>query len=157
DPNIQFYNPYVLNAINPSRMLIGTQNIYESMNRGDSLNNLGSTGQLVGGGFSFGQPLAYGGRLNGVANPDVFYVGSGATIVHRVSGAIVTLSAYPGTTVHTIVMNPQNYRQVFVADSLNRVWGSFDEGASWIELTANLPSLTSQVDTIEVFSPDVTN
>ena len=45
---------------------------------------------------------------------------------------------------------------MFVVDSANRVWGSFDEGASWIELTANLPSLTSQVDTIEVFSPDQT-
>jgi hypothetical protein len=53
-------------------------------------------------------------------------------------------------------MNPQNYRQVFVVDSANRVWGSFDEGTTWIELTANLPSLTAQVDTIEVFSPDQT-
>jgi hypothetical protein len=53
-------------------------------------------------------------------------------------------------------MNPQNYRQVFVSDSQNRVWGSFDEGASWVELTENLPSLTSQVGTIEVFNPDQT-
>jgi hypothetical protein len=156
DPNIQFYNPYVLNAINPSRMLIGTQNIYESMNNGDSLNNLVQTGQFIGGNFSYGQPLAYGGRLSGTAFPDVFYVGAGATIYHRVSGSIVTLPAYPGGTIHTIVMNPQNYQQVFVADSANRVWGSFDEGASWIELTANLASLTSQVNTIEVFSPDQT-
>ena len=35
DPNIQFYNPYVLNAIDPSRMLIGTENIYKSTNRGE--------------------------------------------------------------------------------------------------------------------------
>ena len=159
DPNIQFYNPYVLNAITPSRMLIGTQNIYELMNNGDLLNDLVQTGQFIGGNFSFGQPLAYGGRLGGTAFADVFYVGAGATIYHRVSGSIVTLPAYNaagGGTVHTIVMNPQNYRQVFVGDFANRVWGSFDEGASWIELTANLPSLTSQVDTIEVFSPDQT-
>lgn len=156
DHNIQFFNPYVLNAIDPSRMLIGTANIYESLNRGDSLNNLIFTGFFIGGRSGLGQPLAYGGRLNGTAVPDVFYVGAGATIFHRVSGSIVTLPAYPGATVHTIVMNPQNYRQVFVADSANRVWGSFDEGTSWIELTANLLSLTSQVDTIEVFSPDQT-
>ena len=159
DPNIQFYNPYVLNAITPSRMLIGTQNIYESLNNGDSLNNLVQTGQFIGGNFSFGQPLAYGGRLVGTAFPDVFYVGAGATIYHRVSGSIMTLPAYNaagGGTVHTIVLNPQNYRQVFVVDSANRIWGSFDEGASWIELTANLAALTSQVDTIEVFTPDQT-
>jgi hypothetical protein len=120
--------------------------------RGDSLNNLGFTGAFIGGNFSFGQPLAYGGRLAGVPNADVFYLGAGSTIFHRVSGSIVTLGAYPGAAVHTIMMNPQNYKQVFVVDSANRVWGSFDERASWIELTANLPSLTSQVDTIEVFS-----
>jgi hypothetical protein len=156
DPNIQFYNPYVLNAIDPSRMLIGTANIYESTNRGDSLANLGFTGAFIGGNQGLGQPLAYGGRLSGVAFPTVFYVGAGSTIFHRVSGSIVTLPAYPGAVVRTIVMNPQNYQQVFVVDSNNRVWGSFDEGASWIEVTANLLSLTSQVDTIEIFSPDQT-
>jgi len=155
DPNIQFYNPYVLNAINPSRMLIGTANIYESSNQGDSLNDLGSTGAFIGSG-SYGQPIAYGGRLGGTNFPDVFYVGAGTTIFHRVSGSIVTLPAYPGATVRTIVMNPQNYQQVFVVDTANRVWGSFDEGASWIELTRNLGSLTSQAATIEIFSPDQT-
>jgi hypothetical protein len=55
-----------------------------------------------------------------------------------------------------VAMNPQNYRQVFVVDSNSRVWGSFDEGASLIELTANLPSLTAMATTIEVFSPDQT-
>jgi hypothetical protein len=36
--------------------------------------------------------------------------------------------------------------------SANRVWGSFDEGATWVELTRNLSSLTDQVTTIEVAS-----
>jgi hypothetical protein len=163
DANIQFYNPYVLNVVDPTRMLIGTQNIYESLNQGDSLTNLGAAGGQVGDNFSYGQPIAYGGRLSGTNFPAVFYVGAGATIRHRVSGSIVTLAAYPGATVRTIVMNPQNYQQVFVSDSNNQVWGSFNEGASWIDLTANLspagsisPSLTSQVGTIEIFSPDQT-
>jgi hypothetical protein len=156
DPNIQFYNPYVLNAIDPSRMLIGTENIYESMNRGDSLNNLGSTGASIGGAANCCHPMAYGGRLNGVDHPDVFYVGAGATIYHRVSASIIALSAYPGGTVRTIVMNPQNYRQVFVSDNQNQVWGSFDEGTSWVDLTANFLSLSSFIWTLEVFSPDAT-
>jgi hypothetical protein len=37
------------------------------------------------------------------------------------------------------------------ADS--RVWGSFDEGASWIELTANLPTLSNSIRTIEFVRP----
>ena len=47
DKNIQFYQPFVLNAIDPSRMLIGTNQLYESLNKGDSLNNLGCLTPLV--------------------------------------------------------------------------------------------------------------
>jgi hypothetical protein len=51
-------------------------------------------------------------------------------------------------------MDPQNYRKIYVLDNQSRVWASFDEGASWINLTANLPSLTGSVRTIELFSPN---
>jgi hypothetical protein len=155
DPNIQFYNPYVLNAIDPSRMLIGTGNIYESMDRGDSLANLGFTGFFIGDTLG-ASPLAYGGVSLGVPNADVFYVGAGPNIFHRVNigGPITTLSAYPGDFVGGLVIDPQNYQTIYVVDFLNRVWGSFDEGASWIDLTANLPSLSSDVRAIEVVSRD---
>jgi len=157
DPNIQFYQPFVLNVINPSRMLIGTANIYESMNRGDSLANLGFTGSLIGN-FIGASPMAYGGRLSGVPNPDVFYVGAGPNILHRVTlgGPITTLSTYPGSSVRGLVIDPQNYQHVFVLDDQSRAWASFDEGASWINLTANLPTLSSQIRAIEIFSPAVT-
>jgi hypothetical protein len=151
DPTIQFYNPYVLNAIDPSRMLIGTANIYESRDRGDTLNNLGSTGSAV-------ISLAYGGRLNGVPKPDVFYVGTQISpyIWHRAAlpGAVTTLDAYPGSAVRDLVMDPQDIRKVYVVDVINRVWASFDEGATWRNLTANLPSLLGDARSIEVFSPD---
>jgi hypothetical protein len=152
---IQFYNPYVLNTVDPSRMLIGAVNLYESTNRGDSLTNLGFIAPIGNG--LFGQPLAYGGSLDGAPKAEVFYVGSFDKIYHRGdAGPISTLDAYPGQPIITIVMNPQNYRQLFVLDNQNSVWGSFDEGASWVDLTPGLPSLTSQVTTIEVFSPDQT-
>ncbi len=157
DPNIQFYQPFVLNAINPSRMLIGTANIYESMNRGDSLANLGFTGFFIGNTLG-ASPMAYGGLLDAAPNPDMFYVGAGPTIRHRVmlGGPITILSTYPGSSVLGLVINPNNYQQVFVLDALSRVWASFDEGASWINLTANLPSLSSDIRAIEIFSRDAT-
>ena len=156
DPNIQFFNPYVLNAIDPARMLIGTANIYESTDRGDSLANLGFTGQFI-------SALAYGSRLNGVSTPDVFYVSGFANrssptpkILHRVNagGPITTLTAYPGTSVLSLAMDPQNYKKLYVVDDQSRVWGSFNEGASWIDLTANLPILCPDVRSIAIFSPD---
>jgi hypothetical protein len=158
DPNLQFYQPYVLNAIDPSRMLIGTANIYESLNRGDALANLGFTGFFIGDTLG-SSPLAYGGRLNGEANPDVFYVGAGPNIFHRVNigDPITTLSPYPGARVRTLVIDPQNYQTIYVVDFLNRVWASFDEGASWLDLTANLASLSSDIRAIEVVNLEATN
>ena len=157
DANVQFYNPYVLNRINGSRMLIGTQNIYESANKGDSFTNLGAAGGQVGNGFSGNPGMAYGGRLNGVAFPDVFYTAAGTVIKHRVTsgGAISTLATYPGSSIRAIAMDPQNYTHIFVVDttSQGRVWASFDEGATWMNFTANIATFSNSLRTIEVFSP----
>jgi hypothetical protein len=167
DPNIDVYQPFALNAIDPTRMLVTTHNIYESFDQGDSLNDLGSFGVAIGAPSPFiqyGRSLAYGGRLNGVANADVFYAGAASPdvftgtgqIFHRVHAGdpVTALSAYPGGTVIGLAIDPQNYRRVYVVDQQNRVWASFDEGASWTELTANLHSLT--IDTlgrsIEIYS-----
>jgi hypothetical protein len=152
DPNIQFYNPYVLNRIDPRRMLIGTTRIYESRDRGDTLVNLFSTGKFI-------SSLSYGGRLKGVAMPDAFYVGTrgaGQPLVLRrttAGGAIQVLTAYPGASVRDLVMDPQDIRRVYVVDEQNRVWASFDAGLTWHNLTANLPTLLGQVRTVELFRP----
>ena len=152
---IQFYQPFVLNVIDPSRMLIGTFSIYESFDRGDTLANLGGLGLIIGNGLG-ASPMTYGGRLAGVPKPDVFYVGTGGGhILHRVTlgGPITTLSNYPGTEPLGLVTDPRDYRHVFVSDSDSRVWGSFDEGASWMELTANLPNLSSSIRVLEFVRP----
>lgn len=151
DPNIQFYNPYEINRIDPSRMLIGTASIYESRDRGDTLANLLFSGKFI-------SSLSYGGRLGGVPKADAFYVGTFGPgrpqILHRADagGAIGELTAYPGSGVRDLVMDPYNIKHVYVVDDLNRVWASLDEGLTWCDLSANLPKLLEQVRTIELIS-----
>src|SRR5262249_12843108 len=140
-----------------------------SFDHGDSLTNLGSTGAFVGGTdsnqFIGGEPIAYGGRLNGVAYPDVIYAGSGANSDFFGSGAhiihplhhgdpLTTLSGHPGDAVITLVVDPQDYRRVYAFDVHSQVWASFDEGATWRELTANLRDLNPYAfgGTIEIYS-----
>jgi hypothetical protein len=156
DKTIQFTQPYVLNQIDPRRLLIGTQNIYESLDMGDNLANLGAAGATVGDETNTGSsPMTYGSRLNGAAFPDVFYVGAGNRIIHRVTaGGALTTITYPGDIVRGIVMDPQNYKRVFVLDSVNKVYGSADEGATWTELTGNLATFTDSLRAIELFNPD---
>jgi hypothetical protein len=160
DPGLAFYTPYVLNAITPSRMLVGTQRIYESLDRGDTLNDLvGDTGSAIGDPVGYQarvNPMTYGSRSNGVAMPDALYVGAGSTIYHRAApfpAAPTTLPAYPGGYVRGLVMDPQNFRNVFALDAQSRIWGSFDEGASWTELTANLTNYCTDVRCLEIFNP----
>src|SRR5262249_38599240 len=56
------------------------------------------------------------------------------------------------------VMDPQNYQTIYVVDFFSQVWGSFDEGVSWSNLTANLLSLSNSgpnsIRAIEIISPD---
>jgi hypothetical protein len=153
--DLAFYQPFILNTIDPSRMLIVTENhIFESLDRGDSLANLGSAVFIQNtSGLTF---FTYGGRLAGTPYPDVFYIGAGPAILHRVMlGGPIAMLSYPGSEILGVVIDPQNYRHVFVLDTNRRVWGSFDEGVSWTELTANLPTLSSGIRVLEFVRPAV--
>ena len=73
-------------------------------------------------------------------------------------GPITTLNSYPGATVSALVMDPQNYQHIFVLDTSGKVWDSFNEGSTWTNLTANLPTVSnvgpdSAIRTIQIFSP----
>jgi hypothetical protein len=147
DTTLQFNNPYVLNNLVSSRMLIGSSSIYESLDKGDSLINLGTTGAPI-------SALSYGSRLNGTEFPGAFYVGAGTNIYHRVnSGDPPTVIASPGSSIVALVMDPQNYQHVYVIDDSSKVWASFDEGATWEDATGDLLSKITQPRTIEIFSP----
>ena len=170
DKTLEFYQPYVLNTVDATRMLIGTQNIYESTNQGDSLANLGSAGGQVGSFFqNSGNPgMVYGGHdPGGAANLGLFYVAAnnpttGApTIDYRPSfgSPITTLTLPTGmATIEALTVDPQNDTHVYVLDQNQQVWSSFNSGSTWTNLTANLDTIGNlgtgtDLRTIEIFSP----
>ena len=106
DLSIQFIQPWVLNAVDPTRMLIGTSDLYESTDRGDNLTDLD-----YGGSGAIGA-MAYGGRLSGVDNPFVIYAGAGASLRLRTAagGAFSVLSAYTGSTIRDIALDPDDWQ-----------------------------------------------
>ena len=199
---VLFLQPFILNQIDPKRMLIGTDYLYESMDRGDTLTNFGSVGPapmavkseqklsdthdnmtldpdarqssvkslqtanadastnlsgVVGDDVNSGSAaMAYGGRLNGADFPDVLYAGSGKVIFHRVTmgAALTTLTSYPGDLVRVLVMDPFNYKRIFVLDNTGKIFTSADEGVTWSNLTANLATFSTDIRTLELFNPD---
>jgi hypothetical protein len=157
DPgDIQFYQPYALNAITPSRMLIGTTTrIYESKDMGDSLDLLVDTGcrpTSVIGGTRCLASLAYGGKTNEEPNPDVFYAGVGSRIWHRVTGSNQPsiLFRYQGGEVRSLAIDPEDYTKVYVVDNNSKIWASADEETTWNLITGNLPSLSADIRAIQV-------
>lgn len=139
EPNLQFYCPIVLNAIDPGRLLIGTPNLYESLDRGDTVTKIAAVGAPVGGN-TFGSPMVYGGRRGGIDNPGLLYVGSGNSLFHR-SGAgdpVVRLSAYTGGDIADIAVDPDDSSVAYVNDSVN-VYRSTDAGRSWTNVKGDLP------------------
>ena len=141
DDTNQFLQPFELNTIDPKRMLIGTQFLYESFDRGDHFDRLA-------GGANIGQvtALAAGGSLHGVGNPDVAYVGTmGAAkllLRTRAHGAFRPLKAYRGDTPLDIAVEPRNWHRAYVVDVNNHVWATFNAGKSWRNITGNLRTLT---------------
>ncbi len=99
DTTIQFVQPYALNRIDPSRMLIGTNYLYESFDRGDTLTSVGGVSLVSPGNYkptngigtvdpaAFGtqafNPIVYGGMSGGVPNADLIWIGAGGQLLLR--------------------------------------------------------------------------
>lgn len=174
DTSIQFTQPFVLNSIVPTQMLIGTSFLYESTNSGDTLTSLGGLNNLNANGLdddldgavdegdeftaagAIGRvsAMAYGGRSGGLANLDLAYVASGASLMLRtrnVAGDLTdfnTLAAYPGGAIRDIVLDPNRWQTAYVTDN-DDVFATFDAGMSWTTLTGNLGDFTNDLRAIE--------
>ena len=135
----QFYTPIELNALAPTRLIVGGSNsVYESSDQGGTITEIGP-GIVVNG--TTRAPIAYGAG----ANADALWVGSGSDVFVRMAAhpAPLTSSAtYPGTaTVADITLDPTDPTEAFVADS-GTVYRTEDSGASWSDITGNLGTLS---------------
>jgi Ca2+-binding RTX toxin-like protein len=170
--NPQFLQQFDLDAADPKRLVVigdGLSPVYELMNASVA-DNAGAQAPNwvavpIGPGFALnkasnGNPIpndyvvngmAYGGRLNGVDNPNVLVVGSGNGVFIRSTAGgklLATPKPFPGGTVRAIVLDPNNWMHIYVADGSN-VYQTTDAGATWTSLTRNLGSLNSNLQTIE--------
>jgi hypothetical protein len=130
----QFYTPVKVNERVGARLILGGSNgAYESLNRGDTIAQVGTTSVNR-------NAILYGGRRLGVDNPDVLYVGSGSQVLVRTtSGGPLTASAYPGGTVVGLALNPEDWQEAYATDATS-VFRTTDAGASWTNVTHNLQS-----------------
>ena len=130
-----FTTPVELNAIAPTRLVIGGSNgVFESLDQGESTT-------FVGPGIgSFTNAMAYGGTKNGTPNPDVLYYGDGAVVYRRTAAgtpAVPTTTPFPGGEVRDIALSPRDHDVAFVVGP-SSVHVTRDGGTTWTDVTGNL-------------------
>jgi hypothetical protein len=136
DATVQFYQPYELNAITPSRAIIGTQDLYETTDQFANLTRVrdNSTSSI--------SAMAYGGN----GNADAIYYGntSGQFFVRTASaGAFTQRTSFVGggQTVRDIVLDSRDWQTAFFVDT-NQVFMTTDAGVSFTDITGNLLTLS---------------
>ena len=182
DNALPFLPPYVLNSIDPDRILFGTNFLYESFDNGDTLTSLGGLNNLnadlidndLQGGIDEGDEftpagalggitaMAYGGRSGGVDNADLTYVASGATLRLRTANAtnttadFVTVTGYTGGAIRDIELDPDDWRRGYVLDTAGRVFSFVNDGGAattWNNVTGNLAGQSGSIRDVELFTP----
>ena len=148
--------PFVINALQPNRVLLGFHSLYESADR---LNTISATFSSPVGAYgpndspqpgTFFTALAYGGMEPGaggpVEKPDVIYAAMRNKISVRTPG--VAGSKFPAkfdytTTVkgagkiRDIVLDPDDWRIAYAVDG-RKVYKTIDGGQNWFSISANL-------------------
>jgi hypothetical protein len=144
DPS-NFYPPYVLDPANPSRLLLGTNHVYETTNRGDSWAQLGS--------FTF--PGVIDSLAVAPTDGNTIYATAGGHIfVTTDRGNSWNQRDVPGVTDHfeALLVSPFDKLTAYaVRDRFGggHVFQTTDGGQGWSDISGNLPDLPTNAITLD--------
>jgi hypothetical protein len=150
NPNatLPFTTPIAVNTVASGRLVIGTNlSVYESLDRGNQLVDLFLTdptnttserrytleaGEAI-------STMVYGGRVNGVAQPEMLYVGTtrGRLFRRDPGGVLTAVNRFGQASILDLAINPNNPQELYLLTS-TRVWRSLDGGRNFTNLTGNL-------------------
>ncbi len=104
--------------------------------------------------------LTYGGRLAGVGISRVSYVGTtaGQLYFRGAVGGFIPLTVPGAGPISSLVVDPDDYRQVFVLRGSGQVFSSTDSGSTWVDVTQNLlaPGIDASGNPIQLQRDPVT-
>jgi photosystem II stability/assembly factor-like uncharacterized protein len=135
------YVPYILDAAHPNRLLLGTNRVYETVNRGDRWNPISTPGQ---GGWTVSSNID---SLGAAADGSTVYASAGGHVfVTFDDGATWQQSDIPGVTDHIqdIEVDPNDPLTAYaVRDRFGggHVFLTTDGGQTWADLSGDLPDL----------------
>lgn len=133
----QFVTPVEVNAVTPTRLILGGANgTYETFDQGDTINRI-STVVINGSGID---AVSYG----GLGNPELLVVGSGVRLFMRTAAHPAPLTevlTYPGRltafTIRDTVIDPSNANAIYLTNA-TQVYQTLDGGATWQNISGNI-------------------
>ena len=148
----QFVTPVEVNRMDPARLMVG----------GSSLIFISTN--ATSGAPTWSLQVAPGANRNAMAfgalgNTDAAYVGSGSQVYRRSGNTFVATTALPAgaNTITDVAMDTENSARVWAIDD-NQVFRSINSGTTWVDVTGNLPSISSfDFRTIEFIPEDGTD
>ena len=141
--NSDFYVPYQIDQSNSSRLILGTDHLYESLNKGANFHIIASPGVA---GFDIKTTIDAIGLSKSA--PNTIYVGddAGNIFVSVNDGTSWVKRNIPAVADHIneLVVDPTNSLSVYaVRDRFGagKVFHSVDGGTTWTDISGNLPDL----------------
>jgi photosystem II stability/assembly factor-like uncharacterized protein len=140
--NSNFYMPYVLDPLNQSRVIAGTDSLYESLNDGNLFAAIAAPGVN---GFNTNDSNVDAIAVNGTA----FYVSAGGNVyatLDQTNWNDVTPGIWDNrfNTFGDVYVNPSDPTDAYAVRSTfgagGHVYRTNDGGVSWNDISANLPN-----------------
>jgi hypothetical protein len=143
-----FYPPYVLDPLNPSRLLLGTNRVYETLNRAEAWTPLSAPGVA---GWTTSAVID---SVAATTNLNVIYAAAGGhvfvTVNHGASWVQTdpVPNAPPTLRYGDILADPNNPSIAYVVASNfddmtggGHVWVTTNAGGTWINISGNIPEV----------------
>lgn len=157
----KFYQPYLIDPSQPTRLLLGTNRVYETTNRGNRWNPIS-------------RPLADGWTVNAIidavapapGHPEITYASAGGRIFYTANYGLEWFESNPvppqlGLRLTDIKVDPSDPGVVFVTTSSfndltggGRVWFTHDYGTNWFDISGDLPDLPAWSLAVDWGTPD---
>lgn len=135
-PNGNWVTPFEQDPINPSTIYAAADQVYKSTNGGGSWSTISN--------FSNGNADEM--KIS-PADPNYIYVSYGTTLFTTTNGGSswVTRSIPAGSRINYITVHPTDASRLAIAvsGSSNKIHESMDGGATWSNITGNIPSSVS--------------
>ncbi|MDJ0655908.1 MAG: Ig-like domain-containing protein [Xanthomonadales bacterium] len=134
---VQFVTPIAVNQAVADRLIIGGGSVYESLDQGDTIREVGPGITAAGLGRN---SIAYGAQ----DNPDLLYVVTNDQRLYQRAAAggqfVVVYTAAPGQGLEGVALDPADSSRAFLIEN-SRVMFTETTGARWNDVTGNLQAL----------------